>query len=48
MIQEDVVWDNSTSKPQFVKVNHYKSKYGLQHETLAHTEQQAIQGSRNK
>ena len=37
-------WDNSPSKSQFVKVNHYRSKYGLQHGALAHTEQQAIKG----
>ena len=26
------------------KVNHYRSMYGLQHQALAHTEQQAIEG----
>ena len=26
------------------KVNHYRPKYGRQHEALAHTEQQAIKG----
>ena len=29
---------------QFIKVNHYRSMYGLQHGALAHTEQQAIKG----
>ena len=33
-------WDNSPSMSQFVKVNHYKSEYGV----LAHFEQQAIKG----
>ena len=37
-------WDNSPSKYQFIKVNNYRSIYGLQHEDLAHTEQQAIKG----
>ena len=36
--------DNSLSKSQFIKVNDYRSKYGLQHGTLAHTKQQAIKG----
>ena len=27
----------SPSKSQFIKVNHYRSKYGLQHGALAHT-----------
>ena len=35
-------WDISPSKSQFIKVNHYRSKYGLQHGALAHTKQQAI------
>ena len=35
-------WDNSPSKSQFIKVNHYESMYGLQHGALAHTEQQAL------
>ena len=30
----------------FVKVIHYKLKYGLQHGTLAHTEQQAMKGKK--
>ena len=34
-------WDNSPSKSQFVKVDHYRSKYGFQHSALVHTEQQA-------
>ena len=34
--------DSSPSKPQFVKVNHYRSKCGLQHRAFAHTKQQAI------
>ena len=29
---------------QFIKVNPYKSRYGLQHEALTHIEQQAIKG----
>ena len=29
---------------QFIKVNHYRSKYSLQRGDLAHTEQQAIKG----
>ena len=37
-------WDNSQSKSQFIKVNHFRSKYGLQHGALAHNEQQAIKG----
>ena len=36
-----------SSKSQFVKVNHYWSKYGFQHGALAHTEQQAIKCSKN-
>ena len=40
-------WDNSSSKSQFIKVNHYRSKYGLLYGALAHTEQQAIKGSKN-
>ena len=28
-------WDNSPSKSQFTKVNHYRSRYGLQHGALA-------------
>ena len=32
------------SKSKFVKVNHYRSKYGLNTKPLAHTEQQAIKG----
>ena len=35
---------NSPSKSQFLKVNHYRSKYGLQHGALDHIEQQAIKG----
>ena len=35
-------WVHSPSKSQFVKVNHYRSKYGLLHRALAHTEQQAM------
>ena len=31
-----------SSKSQFVKLKHYRSKYGFQHGALAHTEQQAI------
>ena len=27
-----------------LKVNHYRSRYGLQHGAYAHTEQQAIKG----
>ena len=38
-------WDNSPSESQFIKVDHYTSKYGLQHGVLAHTEQQVIKGS---
>ena len=30
--------DNSLYKSQFIKVNHYMSKYGLQHGALAHTD----------
>ena len=37
-------WDNSPSKSQYIKVNPYRSKNGLQHGALAHTEQQAIKG----
>ena len=36
--------DNSQSKSQFVKINHYRSKYGHQHRALVHTEKQAIKG----
>ena len=36
-----------SSKSQFVKVNHYKSKSGLQQGSLAHTKQQAIKGAKN-
>ena len=32
---------------QFIKVNHYRSRYGLQHGALAHTEQKAIKGPTN-
>ena len=39
--------DNSPSKSQFIKVNRYRSKYGLQHEALGHTQQQAIKGPKN-
>ena len=35
-------WDNSPSKSWFVKVNQYRSKYGLQHGALAHNKQQAF------
>ena len=41
-------WDNSTFKSQIVKVNHYRSKYGLLHRALAHTEQQPIKGPKNE
>ena len=41
-------WDNSPSMSQFVTVNHYKSKYGLQQGALAHTEQQAMKGPKCK
>ena len=34
--------ENSPSKSLFVKVNHHRPKYGLQHGALAHTEQQTI------
>ncbi len=34
-------------KSEFVKVNRYRSKYGLQHGVLAHTKQQAIKGPQN-
>ena len=38
-------WDNSLSKSQFIKVNNYRWKYGLQSQgALAHTEQQALKG----
>ena len=37
-------WDNSSSRSQFVQVNHYRSKYGLQHGALAQIEQQDITG----
>ena len=37
-------WDNSPSKSQLVKVNHYRSKYFFNHGDLAHTEQQTIKG----
>ena len=30
-------------KSQFIKVNHYRSKLGLQHGAFAHTAQQAIE-----
>ena len=30
----------------FLKVKHYRSRYGLQHGALAHTEQQAIKCSK--
>ena len=33
---------------KFAIVNHYRSKYGLQHGTLAHTKQQAIKGPKNE
>ena len=39
-------WDNSPSKSQFVKVNYYRSMYGLQHGAFAHTKQQAIKEGR--
>ena len=29
---------------EFVRVNNYRSKYGLQHGALGHTEQQDIKG----
>ena len=38
---------NYSSKSQFVKINYYRSKYGLQQAALAHTEQQAIKGPQN-
>ena len=38
----ELQYDISQSKSQFIKVNHYRSKYGLQHGALAHTEQQAM------
>ena len=34
--------DNSPSKSQFIKLNHYRSKYGLQHGALAPTEHQIM------
>lgn len=34
-------WDNS-SKTQFVKLNHHRSKYCLYHRASAHTKQQAF------
>ena len=37
-------WDNYPSKSQFIKVNHYRSRYCLKHG--AHTELQAIKGSK--
>ena len=36
--------DNFTPKSQFIKVNNYRSKYGLQHIAFAHTEQQTLKG----
>ena len=39
--------DDSPSKSQFIKVNHYRSKYSLQHRALAHTDKQAIKGPKN-
>ena len=39
--------DNSPSKSQFVKVNHYRSRYGRHHGALAHTEQQALKDPQN-
>ena len=36
--------DNSRSKSQFIKVNHYRSRYDLQHRAKSHTEQQAKKG----
>ena len=41
-MRNECQWDNSPSKSQFVKVNHYRSKYGPQHKALTHTKQQAI------
>jgi len=38
--------DNSLSKLKFIK-DHYRSRYGLQHGTLAHTEQPAIKVPNN-
>ena len=51
MKNDELLWyecqlDNSPSKSQFIKVNHYRSRYGLQHGALAQTEQQAIKGSK--
>ena len=40
-------WENSPSMSQFVKVNPYSSKYGLQQRAMAHTEQQDIKGTKN-
>ena len=43
-MRHECQWDSSPSKSKFVKVNHYRPKYGLQHGFLAHTEQQALKG----
>ena len=40
-------WVNSPSKSQFIKVNHYRLKYGLQHRALAHTAQQGIKSPKS-
>ena len=36
--------NETTLKSQLVETNHYRSKYGVQHGALAHTEQQDIKG----
>lgn len=35
-------WENSPWKSQFIKVDNYRLRYGLQHGLLAHTEQHVI------
>ena len=35
---------NETTLHPFIKVNHYRSKYGLQHGAFTHNEQHAIKG----
>ena len=47
MMWYDCQCDNSPFKSQFIKVNHYRSKCGLQHGTLAYTGQLAAKGPKD-
>ena len=40
--------DNSSSKSQFIEVNHFRSNFSLQHRALTHTEQQRPVSEKNE